>query len=256
MPGYENVIIPYPATMQVITEDAASLHLQLDAINEPDVHECITLALIQLGGSYEGRLNAGSASAKAALAEITPKAGEILFPGKFIKSVGTNFVDAGNYYSYCFYTWMTGDIFDEAASTPVRGVIDVRYYGPTGYILVILTLADESEIKRYYDIANKIVGDVTLNPGWSTSQVVANNNTQYGSDPGDYGLYYDDYYYDDNYYWDDGWYESNDYDDDYYYNDNYYWDDGWYESNDYDPWSDPGDYGYDYGEGYGDYFDY
>ena len=247
MPGYENVIIPYPATMQVITEDADSLHLQLDALNEPDVHECITFALIQLGGSYEARLNAGSDSAKTALAEIAPKVCDVLFTGKLIKSLGSNFVDAGNYYSYSYYTWMAGEIFDEAAETPVRGALDVRYYGPTGYVLAIFTLADESAIKRYYDIANKIVADVTLNPGWSTSQIVANNDPQYGSDPGDNGIYYDDEWYEPNDW--DPWSDPGDtgyYEDEYYYDDSYYYDDGWYESNDYDPWSDPGDYGYDY----------
>jgi len=225
MPGFESLMVYYPSTMKVAASN--DRFLQIDAVNDPDNHEVILLDFIEIQGTYDDRLSS-SKTARAAFAEIAPKICEIQFPGMLIKTVGTEFVDGGTYYSAINYLWMSGEVFEQAADTPVRGILECRYYGHTGYILAVFTLADEGAIPNYFGIASNIINAISFDDGWTTPK--ASGGTKW-SDPGDYG-----------YYEDGQWYESNDYDPwsdpgDY----GYYEDDEWYESDDYDPYSDPGD---------------
>ena len=146
----------------------------------------------------------------------------------------------------------------------------MRYYGPTGYALVAVTIAVEGRIRNYFDICNNMLETISYTAGWSTAPkpVPAQPASQY-SDPGDYGSPY--YWYDED---GDVWY-WNGYENEFisYGSDGYIDDDtgeymeandaGWDPDeedyyDDYDPWSDPGDgwddYAYD-DEGWGDYFD-
>jgi hypothetical protein len=196
----------------------------------------IVVDLIELGGTYDQRLSS-SATAQAAFAEISPKICDIQFPGKLISTIGTDFADGGTYYSATSYLWLSGEVFEQPAGTPVRGVLECRYYGHTGYILAVLTLADEGVISNYFGIARNILNAISFGDGWTTPS----GGTW--SDPGDgRGDYFGGY---------DPWSDPGD---------NGYWEDGqWYESNDagwdYDPWSDPGD-GDDAWSDPGDYGDY
>ena len=176
----------------------------------------------------------------------------------------SDFKDNGDYYSLTGYMWLDGDIFSDGPSQPVRGCMEVRYYGPTGYALVATTIALEGRIRNYFDICNNMLTTLSYTAGWSTAPKA---RPAYSGDTGDYGTPY--YWYDEDgdiWYWngyanefigygsdgyideDSGEYmESNDagwdYDDEYY--------------DDYDPWSDPGDGWGDYSDdedGWGDYF--
>ena len=202
LPGYESLVIPYPSTMKVALSNER--FLQIDAINDPDNHEVIMVDLIEIQGSYDDRLSS-SDTAQAAFAEIAPKICDIQFPGMLISTVGTEFIDGGTYYSAVNYLWMSGEVFEQPANTPVRGVLECRYYGHTGYILAVFTLADEGAIQNYFGIASNIINAISFGDGWTTPDASGSGGW---SDPGDYG---------------------------------YYEDGQWYESNDYDPWSDPGD---------------
>ncbi len=241
LPGYESLVIPYPSTMKVALSNER--FLQLDAVNDPDNHEVIIVDLIALQGSYDERLSS-SKTAQAAMAEISPKICDIQFPGMLIQTVGTEFVDGGTYYSAVNYVWMSGEVFKQAADTPVHGVLECRYYGHTGYILAFFTLADEGAIQNYFGIASNIINDISFGDGWTTPDTSGSGSTW--SDPGDYG-----------YYEDGQWYESNDYDP---WSDPGDGNDEWSDPGDtyddgYDPWSDPGD-GDDEWSDPGDYGEY
>lgn len=59
-----------------------------------------------------------------------------MYGNKVLKSFGSNFKDNGDHYSMTGYLWLDGSIFNDGPNQPVRGCIEVRYYGPTGYALV------------------------------------------------------------------------------------------------------------------------
>ena len=229
MPGYESLLIPYPSTMQVIQSNEH--FFQLDAVNDPDNHNVILFDLVGLEGTYEQRLNAAD-TAQSALLEIAQKICDIQFPNMMIQNIGADFYDGGSYLSAMYYVWMSGEVFQEAADVPVRGVVEVRYYGPTGYVLTAFSLADQGVIRNYFEIAQNILNNTSFNEGWTTPK----QGSAQWSDPGDQVP------------WDDGYDPWSDPGDNGY--DWYNEDDAWYEPNDYDPWSDPGDYGYDYEDEY------
>ncbi|MEA4894195.1 MAG: hypothetical protein VB064_02925 [Oscillospiraceae bacterium] len=220
IPGFEDLIIPFPSTMQVAKSNADNSFIQLEAVNDPDNNNGISFNLIALGGTYEQRLNS-SDTAQDALVEIVGKVCEQTFPGMLIKNIGSEFFDCGTYYSALSYLWMSGEVFEEASGTPIRGVLECRYYG-TNYILAVFTLADEGAIQNYFEISRNIIDVISLDSSWITPKNSNSNNSW--SDPGDA-----DY---------DPWSDPGDYD--------------------YDPWSDPGDYydgDYTDASDPGDYYD-
>ena len=126
-----------------------------------------------------------------------------MYGNKVLKSFGSNFKDNGDHYSMTGYLWLDGSIFNDGPNQPVRGCIEVRYYGPTGYALVAVTIAVEGRIRNYFDICNNMLETISYTAGWSTAPkpVPAQPASQY-SDPGDYGSPY--YWYDEDgdvWYW-------------------------------------------------------
>ena len=151
----------------------------------------------------------------------------------------------------------------------MRGALQIRYVGPTGYVVVMSSLALEDRIATYYAIGKNMMDSIGLEGDWSTAPKPKPTTGGSGgawSDTGDYGTAY--YWYDED---GDIWY-WNGYENEFisYGSDGYIDDDtgeymesndaGWDYSDeyydDYDPWSDPGDGWGDYTEddGWGDYF--
>jgi hypothetical protein len=244
------ITVRYPDTMFAKAMESSSYTLQLDALYEEElgeVYNAIVVKMIQIN-DFDPYFTSGYGRAKEGMTKIAEALPELMFSGKFISALGSDFTDGGWYYEMLYYTWMDGGVFVDDISTPVRAVFDVRYVGPTGYVLVTVTLAEESRIQNYYDIARNIMDSIDWGGDWSTAPKTVPSSGGAGgawSDTGDYG---------DTYYWYDSdgdvWY-WNGYEDVFIgYGDSYYIDgDQYYESNDagwddYDPWSDPGDYDY------------
>ncbi len=275
-PGsFSNVYIDYPIQLNVGEHPSVSNALSFNARMEDgtdDYYSNIMIAFQPISG-YDGYMTQGSAAAKPYMQHMLDGLMTSMYGDKLIKTIGTDFTDGGDHYSIIGYMWLDGSIFSGGPSTPVRGCMEVRYYGPTGYALVATSIALENRIRNYFDICSNMLDTCTYTAGWSTApKTVPSQPAAQGSDPGDYGSPY--YWYDEDgdvWYWngyenefigygdsyyidDDGqYYESNDagWDDDW----DYY--DEWYYYDDYDPWSDPGDGWGDYtdDDGWGDYFD-
>lgn len=237
MPGYESLVIPYPSTMKVAKSNSENRFIQFDAVNDPDSNNGISFNLIELQGSYDNRLSSSS-TAQSALVEIVGKVCEQTFPGMLISNIDTKFFDGGTYYSAMSYLWMSGEVFEETSNTPVRGVLECRYYGHTGYVLAAFTLADEGAIQNYFGIASNMFKAISFGDSWTTPDDTNSSSTWSDpgdytdwSDPGDYGTDYTD------------WSDSGDYGTDY-----TDWSDPGDYGTDYTDWSDPGDYGTDYAD--------
>lgn len=202
------------------------------------------------------------------------------FYGPYIKNIiGSDFQDMGSYYRITGYMWLDGSVYPDSGLDQVLGVVQMRYFGPTGYAMYGITIAPVDVIENYYGICLNMLDTCTYKTDWTTAPKVvpkqAGNNRSKtkqkkatkkkvtGSDPGDYV---------DTFYWtdEDGdiWY-WNGYENIFqsFGSDGYIDDDGeYYESNDagwdtdddyiddYDPFSDPGD-GDDAWSDPGDYSD-
>ena len=276
------VSISYPATMSGKKHPNLDRGLSFNALAEDgtdDYWSNICFELVPVSG-YDSYMSMGYSTAKKYMQHMLYEIIESNYPGKLIKSIASDCVDGGWYYGITGYVWLDGSVFPESPSTPVRATFEVRYVGPTGYVLSAAAISLENRIQNYYDICCKMLESCDYGGDWSTAPK-ARPSAPAQSDPGDYGTAY--YWYDsdgDVWYWngyeneficygsdgyidtDGQYYESNDAGWD-------YWDEGWGDDfdyyDDYDPWSDPGD-GYDawsdpgdyydgYNEGWGDYFD-
>ncbi len=269
--GFTNVTINYPLQMEAHEHPSVSNALSFNAVMEEgteDYYSNIMIAFQPISG-YDDYMTQGAAVAKPYMKHMLDGLLSSMYGNKVLKSFGSNFKDNGDHYSMTGYMWLDGSIFSDGPNQPVRGCIEVRYYGPTGYALVAVTIAVEGRIRNYFDICNNMLETISYTAGWSTAPKPVPAQPTDSGDTGDYGTPY--YWYDED---GDVWY-WNGYENEFisYGSDGYIDDDtgeymeandaGWDPDeedyyDDYDPWSDPGDgwddYAYDE-EGWGDYFD-
>ena len=266
--GFTNVTIDYPVQMEAHEHPNVDNSLSFNAVMEDgtdDYYSNIVIAFQPIEG-YDPYMEKGAATAKTYMMKMLDDFMKGMYGSYLLKSFGSDFRDNGDYYSLTGYMWLDGSVFSDGPSQPVRGCMEVRYYGPTGYALVATTIALEGRIRNYFDICNNMLTTLSYTAGWSTAPKPVPVQPAYSGDSGDYGTPY--YWYDEDgdvWYWngyenefisygDDGYIdvdsgeymESNDAGWDY--SDEYY--------DDYDPWSDPGDGWGDYTDedGWGDYF--
>lgn len=266
--GFTNVTIDYPIQMEAHEQPNVSNALSFNAVMEDgtdDYYSNIMIAFQPIEG-FDPYMEKGAATAKTYMVKMLDDFMKSMYGSYLIKSFGSDFKDNGDYYSLTGYMWLDGDIFSGDLTQPVRGCMEVRYYGPTGYALVATTIALEGRIRNYFDICSNMLTTLSYTAGWSTAPKPVPAQPTYSGDSGDYGTAY--YWYDED---GDVWY-WNGYENEFisYGSDGYIDDDtgeymesndaGWDYSDeyydDYDPWSDPGDGWGDYTEddGWGDYF--
>ena len=274
--GFTNVSIDYPIQLDAHPHPSVSNSVDFNAVMEDGTEDYYSNILMSFGNinGYDKYMEKGAAIAEPYMMKLFEDFSSSMFGSHLIKSVGTDFKDCGDYYSITGYMWLENDVFPNSTlNQPVYAIMEVRYYGPTGYAFSAVTIAPESRIQNYYDICCNMLTTLSYTAGWSTAP---KSRPSYSGDSGDYGTPY--YWYDEDgdiWYWnghenvfmsygsdgyidnDTGEYmESNDagWDyDDYDYYDDY---DPWSDPGDgYDAWSDPDDYGDYYDDGWGDYFD-
>ena len=284
---FSNVSINYPIQMNADKHPDFRNSLSFNAVmeNGTDDHYSNIMITFQPISDYDSYMEKGSASAEPYMKKMIEDFMDSMYGDYLIKFFGSEFKDNGSYYSLTSYMWLDGAVFDDGPSQPVRGSMEVRYYGPTGYALVATTIALENRIQNYYDICNNMLTTLSYTTDWSTApksrpeQPASSDDTKdtddtddnddnedysQWSDPGDYGTPY--YWYDED---GDIWY-WNGYENEFvcFGSDGYIDEDtgefmesndaGWdyddeYYDDDYDPWSDPGDGGYDPWSDPGDY---
>ena len=251
--GFTNVSIDYPIQMEAHEHPSVTNSLSFNAIMEDgtdDYYSNIMIAFQPISG-FDPYMEKGASTAKPYMVKMLADFMSSMYGSYLLKSFGSDFRDNGDYYSLTGYMWLDGSVFPDGPSQPVRGCMEVRYYGPTGYALVATTIALEGRIRNYFDICNNMLTTLSYTAGWSTAPKSRPAQPAYSGDTGDYGTPY--YWYDEDgdiWYWngyenefigfgsdgyiddDTGEYmESNDAGWDY--------EDGYYD--DYAPWSDPGD---------------
>ncbi len=287
--NFADVTIQYPVQMNVNSipgiPNALAFNAEMEAGTE-DYYSNIFFGFEPISG-YDDKMTQGLAAAKPYMEQMLNEQLETMYSGSILKTVASDCIDAGNYYSITGYVWLDPSVFEDSPTEPVRGIMEVRYYGPTGYAQVSMALSLESRIQNYNTIRTNMLATCSYTTDWATAPkpvptaapapaqtqtsttTTTTGTAAAGSDSGDYGTPYywnddegDVWYwngtynefigYGDSYYIDDDgqYYESNDAgwdDEDDGYGDSFDYEEEYYE--DYDPWSDPGD-------GWGDYDDY
>ena len=282
---WSTVTIKYPEHMTYEQNPSLDVGINFNIVGSngtgtDDEFTSIIVSYHKIEG-YDDYLNKGAGLAQKYMQQMETDFQNNIYGKHITQTIDQTFSDKGTCYSESANLWVAPSIFDNKPASDLRGNIQVRYYGPTGYALVAFVVAPESQFDRYLDICNRMVDTVSWPPAWSTSpkEVPAEPGQNPKSDSGDANTPY--YWYDsdgDIWYWngsynefigfgdhyyidDDGnYYESNDAgwesdpeedDDDYYEPNDYDFgdpeedDEDYYEPNDYD-FGDPGDYDEDY----------
>ena len=167
--GFPNVTVDYPIQMEAHEHPNVSNALSFNAVMEDgtdDYYSNITLAFQPIEG-FAPYMEKGAATAKTYMMKMLEDFMKSMYGSYLIKSFGSDFKDNGDYYSLTGYMWLDGSVFSDDPSQPVRGCMEVRYYGPTGYALVATTIALEGRIRNYFDICNRMLETLSYTAGWS-----------------------------------------------------------------------------------------
>ena len=174
-PGsFTNVSIKYPIQMEAHEHPNVDNSLSFNAVMEDgtdDYYSNIVIAFQPISG-YDSYMEKGAASAKPYMVKMLDDFMKGMYGDKLIQSFGSDFKDNGDYYSLTGYMWLDGSIFSDGPSQPVRGCMEVRYYGPTGYALVATTIALEGRIHNYFEICNNMLETISYTAGWSTAREI------------------------------------------------------------------------------------
>ena len=275
---FSDVDIYYPKSMSVYTRKEVAHALNFYPINGKgtvDYYSSILVMFQPLKPEFDKDLKYGSAIGKKIMGFMLENFVDLYYGKHLVKSIGSDFKDCGSYYSIKGYLWFDGDIYETPIDYPVRGVVELRYYGPTGYSLATVTIATEKRIENYAKIAEKMLDSCTYKNDWTTAPKAVpkkpgkaksskkssskSAKKSGGSDSGDYGAAY--YWTDEDgdiWYW-NGYdnqfmsYGSDGYIDDdgsYYESNDYGWGDAATYYDDYDPYDEWSDYSYDYDDYY------
>ena len=247
IPDYESISVPYPGTMKLKDTAVVKRQVQLEAIND-DSPNNIIVSWYDVGSSFDSGLNASPESAKSTFISISDTMCKRLTDeDQFIERTGEDFISTENYYGIRCYVQMKGSAVDSSVTDPVKGVLECRYYGPVGALLVAFSMSNEDHIDSYSAIATGILDKMQIPSSWTTAKAGLPMETQKPSsapaggsnennrinDDSDYDEDYDYDYYED--YDDDGdYYDDEDYDDSGDYYDEDYDDSGDYYDEDYD----------------------
>lgn len=287
-PGkFESYAINYPARFKAEARTDLANSLRFSNKSTPkgseDYYSTITVTFQPLVDidKYMGK---GAWLAKPCMGYLINNAMNALYGPYIKKSLGTDFLDMGSYYRVTGYMWLDPSIFPEAgAGDELLGIMQLRYFGPTGYGLIAVTIAPTNTAENYFALCLNMLDTCTYKTNWSTApktvpktagkkrgkaqKAKANPKGKVkGSDSGDYGTAF--YWTDEDgdiWYW-NGYenvfqsYGSDGYIDDdgsFYENQPTSWDVGDYEEDfDINPYdSDAGDYYEDYSD-YSDPGDY
>lgn len=204
--SFANVTIQYPVQMNVSTipgiANALAFNAEMEAGTE-DYYSNLFFGFEPISG-YDDKMTQGLATAKPYMEQMLNQQLEAMYSGKILKTVASDCIDAGSYYSITGYVWLDPSVFEDAPSEPVRGIIEIRYYGPTGYAQVSMATSLESRIQNYNTIRTNMLATCSYTTDWATApkpvptaapapaqtQTTTTTGSTGGSDSGDYGTPY------------------------------------------------------------------
>ncbi|MCR4658658.1 MAG: DUF4923 family protein [Lachnospiraceae bacterium] len=172
-PGdFANITVNYPEQMSVEARTDLPNSLTFKPIvgnYTRDMYSDILLKFMPMTADYDKFLGQGFEVSKEGMRILLNHCFEKLYGKWLLKSLGTDFVDHGDYLSITGYMLLDGKMFTIDSEEPIRGRMEVRYYGPTGYCLTITTLSYEDRLEDYCKICDNIMNSCNLGSDWSTS---------------------------------------------------------------------------------------
>lgn len=171
--GFPNVSIKYPAEMTADPQPNVHNALNFNAVmgdGTDDYYSNILIAFQPISG-FDSYMEQGATTAKTYMGKMLDDFMKTMYGDKILKLTGSDFEDNGDYYSITGHIWFDSSIFvsPEGLSQPVRGCMEVRYYGPTDYALVAVTVALEDRLQNYVDICNHMLDTLSYSVDWSTA---------------------------------------------------------------------------------------
>lgn len=182
--GFEKaatVKLYYPETMYAAPLDSEAKAIMFISAHpelSDDPFASILVSLDKIEG-YDEYMNKGRDTAKRAMEIMLEKIIDKHFAkDAIVKNEGADFFDFGKYWEVKGYLILDGSIFEAPEGQEVANhdymsaLINVRYYGPTGYVLTTITYALDKDIVNYYHISQKITDSATLDYKWTTESTI------------------------------------------------------------------------------------
>ncbi len=173
-PGkFEGFTVNYPSKMTATPDSSVANCLDffnVDAFPSgiPDGHSFVKVSFHPLVNADQF-LTQGAYLAKPAMTKLMNNSMQTLYGNYLIKTIGTDFQDMGTYYRATGYMALDSSMFsNQVEGETLMGIMELRYFGPTGYILCSTAVAPVETIENYYKISLNILNTCTYKTDWST----------------------------------------------------------------------------------------
>lgn len=128
--SFANVTIQYPVQMNVSTipgiANALAFNAEMEAGTE-DYYSNLFFGFEPISG-YDDKMTQGLATAKPYMEQMLNQQLEAMYSGKILKTVASDCIDAGSYYSITGYVWLDPSVFEDA---PASRCAALSKYGTT-----------------------------------------------------------------------------------------------------------------------------
>lgn len=274
---FSGAAIGYPTVMY--PEDAPLLSggLCFSPVMGPgtdDQYASILIGFHPISG-YDDQMTQGYGAAKPAMTQMFSAVLTELYGDSALEIAAADCYEFEQYYSITGTMQLDGSVVSGELTDALSAAVELRYYGPTGYVMVAIAIAPESRIDIYRDTCWNMLASCTYSTDWITAPKPIPPQPAPAPDGSD-APEEPYYWYDEDgdiWYWNGSENEFIGFGSDYYIDDDgqYYEsnDAGWEDDGDWDyydaadPWSDPGDTwdddyydDHDYYDDYDDYDDY
>ena len=173
-PGkFEAYSINYPARFKAEARTDLANSLRFSNKSTPkgseDYYSTITVTFQPLVDvdKYMGK---GAWLAKPCMGYLINNMMNSLYGPYIKKSLGTDFQDMGSYYRITGYMWLDPSIFPDAgAGDELLGIMQMRYFGPTGYAEFGITIAPLNKAENYLAVCMNMMDTCTYKTNWSTA---------------------------------------------------------------------------------------
>ncbi|MDR0952378.1 MAG: hypothetical protein LBM18_05585 [Oscillospiraceae bacterium] len=153
------VTVPYPSTMRVADKaDDQINRVQLEARNEEVGVNSLAIDLTGIDSSFDARLSTGNEEEYAYVWSLIRD--QLYANGSYVSEIATDFVDAEGYYAYVVTYIVNQDAFKDAEPGEYYAVTELRYAGPTGYVLSATCITVENMQEQFYFVASNILNNM------------------------------------------------------------------------------------------------
>lgn len=133
-----------------------------------DQYASILIGFHPISG-YDDQMTQGYGAAKPAMTQMFSAVLTELYGDSALEIAAADCYEFEQYYSITGTMQLDGSVVSGELTDALSAAVELRYYGPTGYVMVAIAIAPESRIDIYRDTCWNMLASCTYSTDWITA---------------------------------------------------------------------------------------